>query len=152
MKMINEPVYSGESDTVITAVTNNKTYSVQLLLLSAVVVAATSQHVLSKSVSLATIDFRLVVTKAVLSGAVVALLSYLPMKYIYLADGYCGATESNNAVNIAMLLGSVTAYLIALEIDMCVLTVSAIAVSMFVVYQFFWPTMTAAAVSLVGAD
>lgn len=152
MKMINEPVYSGESDTVITAVTNNKTYSVQLLLLSAVVVAAASQHVLSKSVSLATIDFRLVVTKAVLSGAVVALLSYLPIKYIYLADGYCDATESNNAVNIAMLLGSVTAYLIALEIDMCVLTVSAIAVSMFVVYQFFWPTMTAAAVSLVGAD
>lgn len=105
-------------------------HSIALLLMVMFAVTAT-QHLFSKIHAFANPEYPTAIM-AVLAGSVVALLSYLPIKYLYPA----GTSMNNNQViSMAVLLGIVTAYFMVFEIKPGLPSVSAAALMVFMVYH-----------------
>ncbi len=69
---------------------------------------------------------------AVLAGAIVALLSYLPIKFMY--TGPTGLSN-NQVVSMSVLLGVITTYFMVFEIRPGLPSVSAIALMTFMFYH-----------------
>lgn len=105
-------------------------HSVILLMIVMFVIVA-AQHLFSKIHAFASPQYPTAIM-AVLAGCIVALLSYLPIKYLYPA---ATTLNNNQVISLAVLLGIVTSYFMVFEIKPGLPSVSGMALMIFMVYH-----------------
>jgi hypothetical protein len=105
-------------------------HSLVLLMIVLFVVSA-AQHMFSKIHAFASPEYPTAIM-AVLAGAVISLLAYLPIKYLYPAPT---ALNNNQVISMAVLLGIVASYFMVFEIKPGLPSVSAMALMVFMVYH-----------------
>ena len=101
------------------------------LLFFVLFVVISSQHLFSKIPVFANPDYPTAIM-AVIAGSIVALISFLPMKYMY--TGPTGLTN-NQVISMTVLLGIITSYFMVFEIRTGLPSISAIALMTFMFYH-----------------
>lgn len=104
-------------------------HSISLLFIVMFVII-TTQYLFAKINAFANPEYPTAIM-AVLAGSVVALLAYLPIKYIYPA---ATSLNNNQVISMAVLLGIVTSYFMIFEIKPGLPSVSSIAFMLFMIY------------------
>ena len=110
--------------------TIDNAHSLALLLL-VIVIITSSQHLFSKVHVFASPEYPTAIM-AVIAGSIVALLSYLPIKYLY-----SGATglSNNQLISMSVLLGIITAYFMVFEIRPGLPSISALTLMIYLFYH-----------------
>ena len=105
-------------------------HSLSLLLLVVLVVSA-SQHLFSKVPAFVSSDYPTGIM-AVLAGTIVALMVFLPIKYLYASPT---GMNNNQVVSLSVLLGIIVSYFMVFEIRPGLPSISALALMVFMFYH-----------------
>lgn len=100
------------------------------LLLFIIVMVAGAQHMFSKLPAFMNPTYPTAIM-AVIAGAIVALISFLPIKYLY--SGPTGMTN-NQVISLAVLTGIIVSYFMVFEIKPGLPSISTLALMVFMFY------------------
>lgn len=101
------------------------------LLIMVVIVTSSAQHLFSKVPAFAQSEYPTGLM-AVLAGTIVALVTFLPVKYLY--SGPTGMTN-NQVISLSVLMGIIVSYFMVFEIRPGLPSISALALMVFMFYH-----------------
>lgn len=99
-----------------------------------VVTVASSQHLFSKVPAFTNQDNPTAIM-ALLAGAIVSLVMYVPVKFLY--GGSSNSLTNNQVMSISVLMGLVSAYFMVFSIEPGLPSISSLALMVFMFYHHF---------------
>jgi hypothetical protein len=113
--------------------TLDNTHSIALFAL-VVVTVASSQHLFAKVPAFTNPDHPTALM-ALLAGAIVSLLLYIPVKFLYGGSG--NGITNNQVMSISVLVGLVSSYFMVFTIEPGLPSISSLALMVFMFYHHF---------------